>query len=264
MKADMSHIIKCCSDFYQTDLVKLLFGDSIHPGGLELTKELAERMILLRGSNVLDVACGIGTSAIFIAKTFGCHVTGIDLGQKNIEEAIKVSSAQNTSKLTDFRIADAEKFDFIDEIFDSILCECSFCLFPDKKKSSDEMFRVVKRNGKIGISDIVLKGELPQKLRSALNEFVCVLEAKTEIEYREYLEDAGFRQFQIYDKKYSILSLLDNIKKRLFAAELLVGLGKVKINNIDLDRIKKMLKELQECVNSGILSYALIIGEKPR
>lgn len=81
------------------------------------------------------------------------------LGTKNIEEAIKVSSAQNTTTLTSFKVADAEEFDFIEEIFDAILCECSFCLFPDKKKSSEEMFRVVKRNGKIGISDIVLEKE---------------------------------------------------------------------------------------------------------
>jgi hypothetical protein len=60
-----------------------------------------------------------------------------------------------------------------------------------------------------------------------------------------------------------ILHLLDSIRKRLFAAELLFGLGKIKINNIDFDLIKNMLKEVQESVNFGILSYALIIGEKP-
>ncbi len=259
----MSEIKKCCTDFYQTDTIRLLFGDSIHPGGLALTRELAEKIGFAGGDNVLDIACGIGTSGVFIAKTFGCHVTGIDLGQKNIEEAIKISSAQNTSELTNFRVADAEGLNFIEEKFDVILCECSFCLFPDKKKSAEQMFRVVKRNGKIGISDFVLRGELPQKLRSGLRQFACVLEANTETDYFEYLESAGFKHLHIYDKKHSILQLLDNIKKRLFAAELLIGLGKAKIDNLNLDNIKKTLWEVQECVNSGILSYALIIGEKP-
>lgn len=78
----MNDFKKCCADFYQTDIIRLLFGNSIHPGSLALTRELAEKMGLVRESNVLDVACGVGTTAIFIAKTFGCNVTGIDLGQK--------------------------------------------------------------------------------------------------------------------------------------------------------------------------------------
>lgn len=251
----------CCTNFYQTDYAKLLFGNSMHPGGLELTKEIGNKIGITKNSKILDVACGIGTSAIFLAKNFGCRVTGIDLGAKNISGAMKNSASEGTSDYTEFKVSDAEKIEFPDETFDHVVCECAFCLVPDKKRASDEIYRVTKKGGSIGISDIVVRSELPQNLRDSLYRFVCVLEAKNEKEYVGYLHDAGFQKVESEDKKETLLSLLDDIKKRVFAAELLMGLKKMQLE-IDLDKTKKIINELHECVNSGLLSYVLITGKK--
>ena len=210
-------IKKCCADFYQADLTRLLFGDSMHPGGLQLTNELAKKIGIVKESKVLDVACGFGTTAIFIAKNFGCHVTGIDLAKKNTEEARKISLTEGTSELTDFRLSDAENIDFKDESFNYVLSECSFCLFPDKKKAAEEIYRVIRKQGRIGLSDIVVRGEIPPNIKDALNQFVCLFEAESERQYMQYLDDAGFSNIQINDKKYDMLRLLDDIKKRIFA-----------------------------------------------
>ncbi|MFQ5868190.1 MAG: SAM-dependent methyltransferase [bacterium] len=75
----------CCENFYQSEVVKFLLGDSFHPGSLKLTRILGERPDLSKDDYVLDVACGVGSSAIFLAKNFGCKVMGMDLGEKNIE-----------------------------------------------------------------------------------------------------------------------------------------------------------------------------------
>ncbi|MDE1767204.1 MAG: methyltransferase domain-containing protein [Thaumarchaeota archaeon] len=251
----------CCANFYQTDYARLLFGNSMHPGGLGLTKELGNKISITKGSRVLDVACGSGTSAILLAKNFGCHVTGIDLGAKNVDEAIQNAAREGTSDYTEFKTSDAEKIEYQDESFDYVLCECSFCLFPDKKITSNEIYRVTRKGGKIGISDIVLRGELSQNLRDSLYRFVCVLEAKSENEYAGYLQDAGFHRINFDDKKETLLELLDDIKKRVFAAELLLGLKKIQLE-IDLDKTKRIIRELRECVESGLLSYVLITGQK--
>lgn len=257
-------IKECCADFYQTDLVRLFFGDSMHPGGLELTKELGNRIGIAKESKVLDAACGRGATAIFIAKNFGCHVTGIDLSGKNIEKAKAISKKEGISEITDFRVGDVENIIdfFTDETFDYVICECSFCLFDDKKKAAEELYRVTRKKGKIGISDIVVRSEVQQSLKDALNRFLCILEAKSENEYKEYLEDAGFVNIQFYDNKQKILKLLDDIMKRIFAAELLKGLGKLELNNVDFNKTKNIIKEVKGCVNSNIISYALIIGDK--
>src|SRR5574340_64275 len=253
-------IKQCCANFYQNDLTRLLFGDSMHPGGLGLTKELGEKIFLKKESKVLDLACGIGTSTIFLAKEFGCNVTGLDLGQKNIKIAKTNSKNAEINKI-DFQVGDAEKIKLESEIFDQIICECAFCLFPNKTKTSQEIFRVTKKGGMIGISDIVIRGDLPVMLKEALFQFICVLEAKSEQEYEHYLQSAGFSNIQFYDKKYYLLRLIDDIKKRLFAAELLIGLGKFKIE-FDIAKIKKTLQEIKTCVETGLVSYVLITGTK--
>jgi ubiquinone/menaquinone biosynthesis C-methylase UbiE len=96
------------------------------------------------------VACGLGTSAIFIAKNFGCHITGIDLSEKNIAEAKRISVEQGVSQSTNFVFGDAE--DVVDifkqETFDCSICECSFCLFEDKKRAAEELYKVTRKNGR--------------------------------------------------------------------------------------------------------------------
>ena len=74
----------CCAVAYQSDFARLLLGDSFHPGGLALTKRLGKLLALSPSDHVLDVACGLGESAIFLATQFGCRVTGIDLGETNV------------------------------------------------------------------------------------------------------------------------------------------------------------------------------------
>ncbi|MCH8029855.1 MAG: methyltransferase domain-containing protein [Candidatus Dadabacteria bacterium] len=252
---------QCCADFYENDAVKLIFGQSLHPGGLNLTKELGERLGIKENDKVLDIACGTGTSAIFLAKNFGCKVTGIDLAKNNIEEAINNSYKENVSGLVDFKFGDAENIDFENESFDFVISECSFCLFPDKQKASMEMYRVLKKNGKLGLNDVVVRGELPEKMKDILYNFICIQDAKSEDEYKNIIESAGFKNFYLEDKKDDILNLLESIRKKIFILEIAKGIKKINLE-IDLNSVKENLKEIKDCVDKGIISYSLMIAEK--
>ena len=254
-------IKQCCTDFYQNDLVKMMFGDSMHPGALSLTDELANNLGLSYHDNILDVACGIGTSSIHLAKKIKCKNTGIDLSEKNIKTAKKIAFEQNVSSLTSFKVGDAEKIDFANSEFDAILCECAFCLFPNKKVVSDEFFRILKHGGKIGISDVIVRGDLPDEMKSALYHFICILDAKDETTYSDYLIDAGFSNIQVIDKKNELLKLLDDVKSRIFVAEFAMNMGKLKLD-IDIKKIKSILKVIVDAVQNDTLSYAIITGEK--
>src|SRR5260370_6344970 len=61
--------------------------DQFHVRGLAATRELAEALGIDAGASLLDVGCGLGGPARFLAATYGCHVTGIDLSQPFIEAA---------------------------------------------------------------------------------------------------------------------------------------------------------------------------------
>ena len=77
----------CCTTLYQSDLARMLFGDIFHPGGFPLTRHIGDLIGLGPADHALDVVRGRGTSAIHLAETFGCRVTGLNFGQENIAAA---------------------------------------------------------------------------------------------------------------------------------------------------------------------------------
>ena len=74
----------CCADLYQSELVRLILGDTLHPGGLGLTNRLGKLMGLKRGDQVVDLASGRGTSAMAISRSFHCQVVGVEFKTINI------------------------------------------------------------------------------------------------------------------------------------------------------------------------------------
>src|SRR5258708_15381448 len=86
---------RCCAQLYESDIAKLLLGESFHPGGLKLTERLGSLLQLTAKSRVLDVASGTGASALFLARHFGCQVIGIDIGHQNFLRANEAAISQN-------------------------------------------------------------------------------------------------------------------------------------------------------------------------
>ena len=71
----------CCAQFYEQDWVQDLLGESFHPGGPDLSARLVHSLNLPEGARVLDVACGIGTTTLMMARQFGIDPVGIDFSQ---------------------------------------------------------------------------------------------------------------------------------------------------------------------------------------
>lgn len=256
-------IKSCCANFYQNELVALLLGDSFHPGGLELTKTLCERLKITSKDKLLDVASGNGASAIFIAKEFGCSTIGVDYSNENVHKANEAAKSEGLNNV-EFRVGDAEQLPFEPETFDAVISECSLCTFPNKEKAASEMFRVLKKGGRIGITDVTHAQEdvLPEDLKNIIYRIACIADAKTIEGYKEILENAGFRNSYTEKHDDALLALIEKIRKRVLLAELAVGLGKLDLGNVDLKQGKKYIQRAIEEINRGTIGYALITGEK--
>lgn len=155
------------------------------------------------GDSVLDLGSGAGNDC-FVARAIVGEtgkVTGIDFTDAMIEK-----SRANNAKLgftnVEFIQGDIEQMPFADNQFDVIVSNCVLNLVPDKVKAFSEMYRVLKPNGHFCVSDVVIKGELPEKLQKDAEMYAgCVSGASEMDDYLEIIRNQGFEDVIIHKQK---------------------------------------------------------------
>ncbi len=261
-KVNDGEIKVCCATFYQSDLVRVVLGEVLHPGGLELTQHLGQAIGLTEKDRVLDAACGRGASAVHLAERFGCHVTGLDYGLENLEAAQDHAAAHGMSHLTAFSHGDAEGLPFGESVFDAVISECSFCTFPDKATAASEMARVLRPGGRLGLTDVTINGPLPDEIQSLLSWVACVAGAGTAEDYVATFEQAGLTGFHVEDQGASLLRMVTDVRRKLLAVELAAGLGKLNLGDLNLSEGKRLAMRTVELIETGLVGYTLITARK--
>jgi SAM-dependent methyltransferase len=252
----------CCASAYESEFARMLLGDSFHPGGLDLTRRLGDLLDLRPGLRVLDLASGKGASAIFLAKQFRCEVVGIELGRRNVEEATARAAEANVGNLVTFIEGDAERTIFPEASFDRVICECAFCTFPDKPAAAREMARVLRRDGRIGISDLTRRGPLPAEMNGLISWIACIADALPVSEYSSALESASLQVTVIEAHDNCLLQLAKDVQGRLLGLELLAGLKKLDLPGVDMTQAKQFARSALQAVQSGKVGYALILASR--
>ena len=257
-----AEVKQCCANLYQTDLARYLLGDSFHPGGLQTTRRLGDLLRLNSDSRVLDVACGKGTTAIFLAKEFGCQVVGIDYGMENVLAARALAQVEQLQGVQ-FEQSDAEILSFADASVDVVICECAFCTFPQKALAAAEFFRVLRPGGRVGISDLSRREALPSELDGLMAWIACIGDAQTIEGYTTYLVNAGFCVDRIEQHDAALQEMVDQIRLKLFGAEIMTGLNKLRLPGVDVGAAKRMASSAMVAIRRGQLGYVLISAAKP-
>jgi SAM-dependent methyltransferase len=258
--ADAAELKSCCAALYQSDLARILLGDSFHPGGQRLTRRMGEKLGLRPGLRVLDVASGKGASAIYLARRFGCHVIGVDFGARNVEESSVRAAAAGVADLISFVEGDAESLNFPDAIFDAVICECAFCTFPHKHLAAAEFRRVLCSGGGIGMSDLTRSVDLPAELEGLLAWIACIADARPVEEYTNCLAAAGFEMTLVEPHDSALVEMARDVQTRMLGVELMVKLGKLDMPGVDLDEARKMACAALTAIKQGSLGYSLIVA----
>jgi len=253
----------CCATLYASDWVRLLLGESLHPGGLRLTDHLAKVIGLRHGQRVLDVASGRGISAIHLARSVGCSVVGVDYSLQNIASARRAASEHGVSDRVRFLAGDAERLPVEDHAFDAVIAECAFCTFPDKPAAAAEFVRVLRPGGRLGFVDLLRSGPLPAELGSLAAWVACIGDARPVEEYLALLEDAGLRIALVERHDQALAELVEMVRTRLLTVQVAARLTASPLPNVDWAEVRPMLRSAAAAVADGRLGYALIAATLP-
>lgn len=249
----------CCGTVYRMDLVGMLLGEAWHPGGSDLTGRLAYQIHANKTDLILDVACGAGSTARLLHNQFGCRVVGMDISPANAADAHRHTEGEDGAA---FFTGDAHHIPVAAQTFDAAVLECALSTFREKPAAVREIGRVVKPGGRLGVSDIIVEDDVPDELRSPLMNAFCVGGALSTVGYRKLLQQEGFEVTVSENRKREVLDFLEHARRRLFVANLLSGIGKLKLDSLDLGYARRMLSLAIRAAEAGRLGYAVIVATK--
>ena len=253
----------CCALLYELPVTSLLLGESFHPGGNKLTRQLAEQALVSAESHVLDIACGQGNTARLLADEFGATVTGVDYSSTLLATARQLTAAAGLSQRVQFQHADVQQLPAADQTFDVVFCECALCTFVDAPRALAEMVRVLKPGGRLALSDIILNAPVPEELQSALGQALSIAGARTVADYQQLIVDAGFKLPRCYDVTHALLETVQQIEQRLQLAEVITTLQQSRLP-LELGDPGAALDIARDFIRSGGLGYTLFIAQTPR
>jgi SAM-dependent methyltransferase len=105
-------------------------------------------------------------------------------------------------KNVEFRLGEIEKMPVEDNVADVVISNCVLNLVPDKQKAFSEIFRVLKPGGHLSVSDVVLRGVLPDQLQEAAEMYAgCVSGAIQLNDYLGIISNTGFSNTQLHKEK---------------------------------------------------------------
>lgn len=157
------------------------------------------------GETVIDLGSGGGFDCFLASKKVGTkgYIIGVDMTPEMISKS-RVMSRKYRYRNVDFRLGEIENLPVADNTADVIISNCVINLSPNKQRVYNEAYRVLKKGGRIAISDIVLIRELTKEMKQD-EKLYCgwVTGASSVEELKLYLEKAGFSDIKIETKEVS-------------------------------------------------------------
>ena len=169
-----------------------------HPGGINLTKEIFKSENISTTSHILDVGCGTGQTAAYIAHKYGAKVTGIDINSIMVAKAtermkkkrLPVTIRQGSIEQT---LLPANTFDFV--ISESVLS------FVHKASAIKEIFRILKQGGRFIAIEFTINQQLGAKIEEEIKQFYGFDSCFMKKDWIALFEQAGFTNIRIQKNK---------------------------------------------------------------
>ncbi|CDR27103.1 class I SAM-dependent methyltransferase [Staphylococcus schweitzeri] len=234
----------------------------LRPGGKAATDWLIQQGGFSEDTQVLEVACNMCTTSIYLAQTFGCHIQGVDINKKALELAKKKISAAGLESYIQVQQANAIKLPFDDNQFDIVLNEAMLTMLPitAKEKALREYYRVLKPGGILLTHDIAIINEIHathvvKSLSAAINVNVS---PQTKLGWLDLYYQAGFNDVYYHNGPMSLMT-----PKGLIYDEGIVGTLKIiknALNKENRSMFGQMFKAMTKLRKD--LNYITFVAKK--
>ena len=182
-------------------LLELIWGEGyMAPGGEGNVANIAEGLDM-RGKRVLDIGCGLGGPAFFLARNYGANVVGTDLEPQLIETARQRAKKDGLEAQTEVQVVEAGPLGFPDESFDFVVSSGAFTQISNKLEMFKEVLRVLKPGGVFSCYDwMKSNGDYSEDMLYWFKlEGLTYAMATPEL-HDELLREAGFVDISVVEK----------------------------------------------------------------
>jgi len=176
---------------------------------LNLTRSLATTANITADDEVLDVGCGFGGSAIWLAKNVGCRVTGIDINPREIVFAKEQARKDGVADRLHFIEMDYGEMARLDAAAFSVVWQIETLIYADRRRFTVDAYRRLQPGGRLAVADYFSRpGVYAAGEKEILDRWVTGWAGKdlvSEDDFVSYLAAAGFHRIRFEDKSRSVL-----------------------------------------------------------
>jgi len=249
-------------------------------GGAASMDRLAELCHINENTVVLEVGCGTGGNACYLADTYGCRVVGIDIAEHMVRYAQRRADELGLTDRVSFKVGDAYNLEFPDDSFDAVLT-VFVSQFLEPARAFPEFLRVLKPGGYLGINEMYRANDVPPEAVDRVDYGERVFRELTDLPFTlrspstwgSAFDSAGFSDVvveehsNVSEQPYA-LSMMDEfggwgklIGILWETLVLAVRSGKIRRRYGKISRGKSVL--LRDRVASKYIGYILCAGVKP-
>ena len=265
LHADLTNAIEAALNaagktIHSVTIKDLAAVDEFHVGGRLATDSLLDQLNISGQEFLLDIGCGLGGTARYIATKYKNRIVGVDLTPEYIETGKVLNSWLNLDNSIKLMEGSALNMPFQDNLFDGSYMLHVGMNIEDKVSLFTEIFRVLKPGSSFGIYDIMREkqGDLAYPVPWATNSNTSKISSADQ--YKKALKGAGFDISKENNRRDFSLEFFKNLIEKVKANEGLPSLGlHILMQENSSDKIKNMIDNI---VN-GLIAPVEIIAKKP-
>lgn len=265
---ECSDVVKIAKDYYDSSHADEFYyhiwgGEDIHIGIYDdpdngpipdASRKSVEQMAALvknlnKDTKLLDVGAGYGGAARYIASTFGCSVTCLNLSEKENERNRYKNEEANLSHLITVKDGDFENLPFDDSSFNVVWSEDAILHSGAKERVFNEIHRVLVKGGEFIFTDPMQSDCCPPDVLRPVLERIHLDAFGSFAVYKEYALNIGFEEVEIIDLSKHLVNHYSRVRAELQGRydEMVERSGK--------DYVERMLKGLSHWVEAGQKGY---------